>query len=84
MATLTRDDRVSVQFVIPREADDALERLADEQGKTKSDVVRDALRVYFEQSGYVVDLAIQHGGNQRRTRDDDDQDTQPTTPPTEK
>jgi len=68
MARITREDRTSIQVVIPTAAKAAIDQKAAELSKTRgakvvaADVVREALEAFIDQG---VDFDVTRGGDRR-------------------
>lgn len=50
---------------MPREAYDALQAIADQEGRLLADVIREALQEYTARKGYTVGFKVTRGGNRR-------------------
>lgn len=71
MANITRKDRVSIQFVLPKEAHQELMAYAAANGTPEkkmfvSDLIREALTDYMKAHGVDLDLEIERGGDRRK------------------
>lgn len=73
MASITREDRVSIQFVLPKEAHQALMAYAESQSTSEqkvfvSDLIRNALTEYMKARDVQLNLEVDRGGDRRKPK----------------
>jgi predicted DNA-binding protein len=55
---------------MPKEAYDALQAIADKEGRLLADVIREALKEYTAKKGHDVSFTVDRGGNRRTPKED--------------
>jgi hypothetical protein len=56
---------------MPKAAYDALQTIADQEGRLLADVIREALSEYTTKKGFSVSFTVDRGGNRRKSTEDD-------------
>ena len=60
---------------MPKVAYDALQEIADKEGRLLADIIREALKEYTTRKGYTVSFKVERGGNRRgKTESQEDED----------
>jgi hypothetical protein len=57
---------------MPKDAYDALQAIADKEGRLLADVIREALKEYTSRKGYEVSFTVDRGGNRRKADEERD------------
>jgi hypothetical protein len=77
MPRVTRDDRTVINVLVPTEAKDALDKLAEEDSERTgkrvyaADLAREALAAYFKKRKVKASVEVSRGGYRLRDSDDD-------------
>lgn len=78
MANIVSGDKTSIQFVLPKSAHEVMSKLAEERTRANritednpkkvfiSDIIRDAISIYFQELGIDIDLSVDRGGYRER------------------